>query len=111
MTSRTITSEDARARAEQRFQKASQREREAEAAQKAEQDRRKATASKMEHLRALRLAREAGDATPAQAEAAADNEKRRAELLGIGKPAPVKRKPSMRPRKAKPSAVEAAELI
>jgi membrane protein involved in colicin uptake len=107
MTSRTITSDEARARAEQRFQKGAQREREAEAAQKAEADRRKATEVKMEHLRALRLAREAGEATPAQAEANAENEKRRAELLGLEKPAPVKRKASMRPRKAAPPAFDA----
>ena len=107
MTSRTITSEDARARAEQRFQKTAQRERDAAAAEKAEAERRKATAAKMEHLRALRLAREAGETTPAQAEADAENEKRRAELLGLDKPAPVKRKASMRPRKAAPAAFDA----
>jgi hypothetical protein len=111
MTSRSITSEDARARAEQRFQKASQREREAEAAQKAEADRRKATAAKMDHLRALRLAREAGETTPAEAEIAADNEKRRAELLGLAKPAAPKRKQGLRPRKAAVSAVEVPELL
>jgi hypothetical protein len=106
MTSRTITSDEARARAEQRFQKNAQREREAEAAEKAEAERRKAVAAKMEHLRALRLAHEAGESTPAQAEAAAENEKRRAELLGLEKPAPVKRKASMRPRKAAPAAFD-----
>ncbi len=111
MTSRTITSDEARQRAEQRFQKASQREREAEAAQKAEDDRRKAVANKMEHLRKLRMAREAVDTTPAQAEANAENEKRRADLLGLAKPAPAKRKASMRPRKAAVSAVEVPELI
>lgn len=106
MTSRTITSDEARARAEQRFQKSAQREREAEAAEKAEGDRRKQTAAKMEHLRALRLARESGEATPDQAEADAENEKRRAKLLGLDKPAPVKRKASMRPRKAAPAAFD-----
>lgn len=107
MTSRTITSDEARARAEQRFQKTAQREREAEAAEKAEAERRKATAAKMEHLRALRLAREAGETTPAQAEADAENEKRRAELLGLEKAPAPKRKASMRPRKAAPAALDA----
>lgn len=106
MTARTITSDDARARAEQRFQKTAQREREAEAAEKAEADRRKAVAAKMQHLRELRLAREAGETTPAQAEIDAENEKRRAELLGLEKAAPPKRKASMRPRKAAPPAVD-----
>ncbi|MEK9970285.1 MAG: hypothetical protein VW600_14190 [Ferrovibrio sp.] len=107
MTARTITSDEARARAEQRFQKSAQREREAEAAQKAEAERRKATEVKMEQLRALRLARDAGEATPAQVEADAENEKRRAELLGLEKRAPVKRKASMRPRKAATPAFDA----
>ncbi len=107
MTARTITSDEARARAEQRFQKTAQREREAEAAEKAEAERRRQTAAKMEHLRKLRLAREAGETTPAQAEAAAEDEKRRADLLGLDKPAPVKRKASMRPRKAAPAAFDA----
>jgi hypothetical protein len=107
MTARTITSDDARARAEQRFQKTAQREREAEASQKAEADRYKATAARMEQLRALRMAREAGETTPAQAEAAAENEKRRADLLGLEKAPAPKRKASMRPKKAPPAAFDA----
>lgn len=107
MTARTITSADARARAEQRFQKTAQRERDAEASQKAEAERQKATAAKMEHLRALRLARDTAEATPAQAETEAENAKRRAELLGLEKAPAPKRKASMRPRKAAPPAFDA----
>jgi hypothetical protein len=107
MTARTITSADARARAEQRFQKTAQRERDAEASEKAEAERRKATAAKMEHLRKLRMAREAGEPAPDQAALDAENVKRRAELLGLDKPAPAKRKPSMRPKKTAPAAFDA----
>lgn len=106
MTARTINSDEARARAEQRFQKTAQRERDAAAAEKAEAERRKATAAKMEHLRALRLAREAGETTPAQAEVDAENQKRRAELLGLEKAPAPKRKASMRPRKVAPPAFD-----
>ncbi|WP_341908896.1 hypothetical protein [Ferrovibrio terrae] len=105
MTSRTITSEDARARAEQRFQKASQREREAEAAQKADADQRKAVNAKVDRLRAMRLAKEATAATPLQAEADALAKQQRADLLGIAKPAP---RAKAAPRKRK-SAAEATE--
>lgn len=107
MTARTITSDEARARAEQRFQKTAQREKDAAAAEKAEADRRKAVAAKMEHLRKLRLAREAAGTTPDQAEQAAEDEKRRAELLGLEKAPAPKRKASMRPRKAPPAALDA----
>lgn len=107
MTSRTITSEDARARAEQRFAKATERAQAADAAQKAEEDRRKAVATKMDRLRAMRLAKEASEATPDQIEADAAAQKQRAELLAMGKPQlPPKPK---RPRKAKAPAKTAAE--
>lgn len=107
MTARTIMSDEARARAEQRFQKTAQRAREAEAAERAEAERRRATAAKMEKLRALRLAREAGETMPEPAEVIAANEKSRAELLGLEKAPAPRRKASMRPRKAAPAAFDA----
>jgi alkanesulfonate monooxygenase SsuD/methylene tetrahydromethanopterin reductase-like flavin-dependent oxidoreductase (luciferase family) len=101
MTSRTITSDEARARAEQRFAKANERARESEAAVKAEEESRRAVAAKVERLRAMRLAKEAVVATPDQIEADAEAERQRADLLAMGKPpAPPKVK---RPRKTKAS--------
>lgn len=61
-----LSSEDARRKAEDRFRKAKQRESEAQTAQE-ELARRKLTeTAKTEHLRSLRLAKEAADADAAR---------------------------------------------
>lgn len=66
MASHGITAEEAKRRAEMRFQKNAQRENEIRVAAEAERARSVAETAKIEKLRALRLAKEAQDrAAPA----------------------------------------------
>ncbi|MFC3675804.1 hypothetical protein [Ferrovibrio xuzhouensis] len=68
MASHGITAEEAKRRAEMRFQKNAQRENEIRAAAESERARSIAETAKIEKLRSLRLAKEAQDrATPAPA--------------------------------------------
>lgn len=103
MTSRTITSDEARARAEARFQKAAQRDQDAAQSKKEQETLAKTTAARVEHLRALRLAKEATAATPEQIEADAEAEKQRQALLSIGQPL-LPPKPKRVRKKAAPKA-------
>ncbi|WP_300296893.1 hypothetical protein [Ferrovibrio sp.] len=66
MSTRTVSAEEARLRAEERFKKTALREREAAEARRFQQEKDKAETAKVDRLRALRLARDAQ-----QAEAAA----------------------------------------
>lgn len=90
----STSSEAARQRAEQRFQKISERERAAEQSWREQEKLAKATAEKMDRLRALRLARETAQSEsggPSEADRAAADlaAQQRADLLAIGKtPAP-----------------------
>jgi hypothetical protein len=61
MASHGITAEEAKRRAEMRFQKNAQRENEIRQASEAERTRIAAEAAKIDKLRALRLAKEAQD--------------------------------------------------
>lgn len=83
-------SEEARARAEERFERLTAQQKQAEQVHKEREKAAKATADRVEQLRAMRLAREAeqqdGDLTDAQREAAAEAEEKRAELLTFGQP-------------------------
>ncbi len=64
--SQALSSEEARRKAEDRFRKAKQRETEAQTAQEELARRRLTETAKTEHLRALRLAKEAADADAAR---------------------------------------------
>lgn len=96
------TSEEARNRAEQRFQKITERERAAEQAVKDQEKEYKATADKVERLRAMRLAKEAaqsgGEPSELEREAELQAEEQRAAILAIGKP-PAPPKPKRATRK------------
>lgn len=91
-------SEEARARAEERFERLTAQQKQADQVHKEREKAAKATADRVEQLRAQRLAREAaqqeGEETEAQREAAAEAEQKRAELLAYGQPAkpPVARR-------------------
>lgn len=65
-----ISTDEARRRAEARFEKITQREKEAAESMAAEQARQKAVAAKIERLRSLRLAKEAEDQAAAALELA-----------------------------------------
>lgn len=65
-----ISADEARRRAEARFEKITQREKEAAESMAAEQARQKAVAAKIERLRSLRLAKEAEDQAAAALELA-----------------------------------------
>lgn len=92
-----ISSEEARRKAEDRFRKAKQRETEAQTAQEELTRRRLTETAKTEHLRALRLAKEAADADAArqaaEAKTLAADEARQRKALRVA-PAKAKAEPA-----------------
>ncbi len=85
-----LTPEEARRKAEDRFRRAKQRESEAQTAYEELTRRRQTENAKTEHLRALRLAKEAADAEAAQqaaeAKANAAEEARQRKALRSAQP-------------------------